>query len=113
MLEDREYEWIAWQSLEGSDVSNSGSVRFRRAPGARGTEVRVQLQYSPPAGALGKGIAWLFGKEPSQQIHEDLHRAKQLLETGEIPISDGFGLWRAAQPAADPRELKDIAGVQQ
>ena len=111
LLEEREHEWIAWRSLEGADVQNSGSVRFRRAPGERGTEVRVQLQYSPPAGVLGKGIAWLFGEEPSQQIHEDLHRAKQLLETGEIPLSDGLGLWRAAQPAANPRELKDLAGV--
>jgi len=113
MIEERDHEWIAWRSLEGANVPNSGSVRFRRAPGARGTEIRVQLQYSPPAGALGQGIAWLFGEEPSQQIHEDLHRAKQLLETGEIPLSDGFGLWRAAQPPADPLELKDIAGVQQ
>ncbi len=112
MLEAREHEWIAWRSLPGADVENSGSVRFARAPGARGTEVRVQLQYSPPGGALGKGIAWLFGEEPSQQIHEDLHRAKQLLETGEIPLSEGFGLWRPAQPAADPRKIKDLAGVQ-
>jgi len=113
MLEAREHEWIAWRSLEGADVQNSGSVRFHRAPGARGTEVRVQLQYSPPAGALGKGIAWLFGEEPSQQIHEDLHRMKGLLETGEVPLSEGPGLWRAARPAADPREIKDLAGVQE
>jgi uncharacterized membrane protein len=113
MIEEREHERIAWRSLEGADVPNSGSVRFQRAPGARGTEIRVQLQYSPPAGAFGQRIAWLFGEEPSQQIHEDLHRAKQLLETGEIPLSDGFGLWRAAQPPADPLELKEIAGVQQ
>ena len=111
MLEPRENEWIAWRSLEGSDVQNSGSVRFQRAPGARGTEVRVQLQYNPPAGVLGKGIAWLFGEEPSQQIHEDLHRAKQLLETGEIPLSEGPGLWRPAQPASDPRVIKELAGV--
>jgi len=113
LLEEREHEWIAWRSLEGADVANSGSVRFQRAPGARGTEVRVQLQYEPPAGKLGKGIAWLFGEEPSQQIHEDLHRAKQLLETGVIPLSEGPGLWRAAQPASDPREIKDLAGVQE
>jgi uncharacterized membrane protein len=113
MVEAREHEWIAWRSLEGADVQNSGSVRFQRAPGARGTEVRVQLQYSPPAGALGKGVAWLFGEEPSQQIHEDLHRMKGLLETGEVPLSEGPGLWRAARPAADPREIKDLAGVQE
>jgi uncharacterized membrane protein len=112
MLEDRENEWIAWRSLPGSTVENSGSVRFQRAPGARGTEVRVQLQYSPPAGELGREIAWLFGEAPEQQVGEDLHRFKQLMETGEIPMSDGFGLKRPAQPVADPADLRAVAGVQ-
>ena len=110
-VRDDENEWIAWRSLEGSDVQNSGSVRFVRAPGARGTEVRVQLQYTPPAGSLGRRIAWLFGEEPDQQVHEDLHRFKQLMETGEIPLSEGPGLWRAAQPPADPEDIRKLAGV--
>jgi uncharacterized membrane protein len=110
MIEDREDEWIAWRSLPGSGVENSGSVRFAPAPGARGTEVRVQLQYTPPAGALGRNIAWLFGREPDQQIHEDLRRFKQLMETGEIPLSDGPALWRPAQPG-DPEEIRALAGV--
>ena len=113
MLEDREPEWIAWRSLEGSDVRNSGSVRFARAPGARGTEVRVQLQYDPPAGAVGRGLAWLFGEEPDIQVKEDLHRFKQLMEAGEIPLSDGPGLWRAAQPARHPEQVRSLAGVHQ
>jgi uncharacterized membrane protein len=110
-IRDDENEWISWRSLEGSDVQNSGSVRFTRAPGARGTEVRVQLQYIPPGGALGRRVAWLFGEEPDQQIHEDLHRFKQLMETGEIPLSEGPGLWRAAQPPADPEQIRKLAGV--
>ena len=112
MVEDRQDEWIAWRSLPGSQIENSGSVRFSAAPGARGTELRVQLQYSPPAGRLGRGIAWLFGEEPEQQIHDDLHRFKQLMETGEIPLSDGPSLWRPAQPARDPQEIRRLAGVQ-
>jgi uncharacterized membrane protein len=111
IVADTENELIAWRSLEGSDVQNSGSVRFSRAPGARGTEVRVQLQYTPPAGALGRSVAWLFGEEPDQQVHEDLHRFKQLMETGEIPLSEGPGLWRAAQPPADPEQVRSLAGV--
>jgi uncharacterized membrane protein len=111
LLEDRPDEWIAWKSVPGSQIHNSGSVRFSPAPGARGTEVRVQLQYSPPAGSLGRGIAWLFGQEPDQQIHYDLHRFKQLMETGEIPLSDGPALWRAAQPVEDPATLRKLAGV--
>ncbi|CAN5733561.1 hypothetical protein BH24ACI5_BH24ACI5_25620 [soil metagenome] len=110
LVEDRQGEWIAWRSVEGSGIRNSGSVRFSPAPGARGTEVRVQLQYSPPAGQIGRGIAWLFGEEPDQQIHDDLHRFKQLMETGEIPLSDGPSLWRAARPT-DPQTVRSLAGV--
>ena len=110
VLEDRDNEWIAWRSLPGSQIENSGSVRFSPAPGARGTELRVQLQYNPPAGTLGRGVAWLFGKEPDQQIHDDLHRFKQLMETGEIPLSDGPSLWRAARPG-DPETVRALAGV--
>jgi len=113
MVRDVEEEWIAWRSQPRSDVDNHGSVRFKRAPGARGTELRVQLEYHPPAGALGRGIAWLFGEEPDQQIREDLHRFKQLMETGEIALSEGPGLWRAAQPPARVDEIKNLAGVHQ
>jgi uncharacterized membrane protein len=111
MIEDRESEWIAWRSLEGSDVPNSGSIRFQRAPGARGTELRVQMEYRPPAGRLGRGVAWLFGADPEQQIREDLRRAKQLLETGEVTLSEGPGMWRAAQPPRDAQQVRDLAGV--
>lgn len=112
LLQDRRNEWIAWRSIPGSDIDNSGSVRFTEAPGARGTEVRVQLQYTPPAGTFGRTVAKLFGEEPEQQIHEDLHRFKQLMETGEIPMSDGPSLWRPAQPARDAAEIRSLAGVQ-
>jgi uncharacterized membrane protein len=108
---DRENEWIAWRSIEGSGIQNSGSVRFQRAPGARGTEVRVQMEYTPPAGSLGRTIARLFGEEPEQQIADDLRRFKQLMETGEIPLSDGPALWRPAQPASTPDEVRSLAGV--
>ncbi|HTU99190.1 MAG TPA: SRPBCC family protein [Luteitalea sp.] len=108
---DRENEWIAWRSLDNADVDNRGSVRFQQAPAGRGTEVRVHLQYSPPAGRLGRGLAWIFGEEPGQQIHEDLRRFKQLMETGEVPLSEGFGLWRPAQPAQDVDDLATLAGV--
>jgi uncharacterized membrane protein len=73
---------IGWQSLEGSDVSTAGSVNFRETYG--GTEVRVHLQYNPPAGKLGAAVAWLFGEEPNVQIREDLERFRQLIETGTI-----------------------------
>ena len=113
IADDRENELIAWRSLESSDVQHSGRVRFVRAPGARGTEVRVDLAYMPPAGALGRTIAKLFGEEPDQQVRDDLRRFKQIAETGEIPMSEGAGLWRAARPPVRPEEVKTLAGVRE
>ena len=88
IVEDRPNELIAWQSLPGADVDNSGRVRFVPAPRGRGTEVRVDLRYDPPGGALGQVVAKLSGESPDQQVYGDLRRLKQLLETGEVIRSD-------------------------
>jgi uncharacterized membrane protein len=107
ITEDRPNEMIAWRSLEGSDVDNSGSVHFERAPGGRGTLVRVEIEYTPPGGIVGAAIAKLFGEEPEQQVGDDLRRFKQVMETGEVVLSDatlpGTGLTeqRPAQPAGN------------
>ena len=98
IIEDRPNQLIAWHSLEGADVDNSGVVRFERAPGGRGTEVRVQLQYDPPGGKIGAAIAKLFGEEPEQQIKGDLYRLKQVMETGEVVQSDA-SIHRGLHPA--------------
>jgi uncharacterized membrane protein len=86
---------ISWRSVEGSDVPNAGSVRFLPSTGGRGTIVKVELSYEPPAGKLGAALAWLFGEEPSVQVREDLRRFKQLMETGEIPTIIGQPAGRA------------------
>ena len=77
---------IYWQSAEGADISNSGHIEFRDA-GARGTVVRAVIAYDPPGGAVGQFIAKLFQREPRIQTRRDLHRFKQLMETGEIATS--------------------------
>ena len=89
LTEDVRGEVIAWRSLPGADVDNSGSVRFTTAPGGRGTEVRVHLRYAVPGGRLGATVARLLGEEPHQQVEDDLRRCKQVLETGEVLRSDG------------------------
>ncbi len=89
ILEDRENEFISWASVEGADIDNSGFVRFQKAPGGRGTEVKVVLEYNPPGGVLASVIAKLFGEEPEQQIGDDLRRFKMLMEAGEIATTEG------------------------
>ena len=99
-IEDRPNELIAWRSIEGADVDNEGRVRFVPAPGARGTELHVDLRYHPPAGRLGSLVAKLFHEEPAQQVRGDLRRFKQVMEVGEVVRSDAsihYGP-HAAQP---------------
>ncbi|MGH9161560.1 MAG: SRPBCC family protein [Vicinamibacteraceae bacterium] len=89
IINEVENKVIGWRSLEHADISSAGSVNVREASGGRGTELRVRLQYAPPAGRVGAWIAWMAGEEPSQQIREDLRRVKQLLEAGEIATTEG------------------------
>ena len=89
ITEEEENRLIAWRSLAGAQVENWGTVRFETAPGGRGTHVRVHLQYNPPGGIFGASVAKLFGREPQQQVHEDLHHLKQIMETGEIITTKG------------------------
>ncbi|MET0964046.1 MAG: SRPBCC family protein [Noviherbaspirillum sp.] len=86
---DQPGELLAWHSLEGADVDNGGTVRFERAPGGRGTIVRVEMQYRPPGGKAGALVSKLIGENPSQQLDGDLRRFKQIIETGEITTTEG------------------------
>jgi uncharacterized membrane protein len=90
IVDERPDELIAWRSLQGADVDNSGYVRFTAAPGGHGTEVRVELRYAPPGGPAGATIAKLLGSEPGQQVLDDLRRFKQVIETGEVVRSDAL-----------------------
>jgi uncharacterized membrane protein len=89
ITEERPGELLSWRSLRGATVMNAGTVTFTQAPQDRGTEVRVELTYSLPAGRLGAFVAKLFGEEPRQQVADDLKRFKQVVETGEVVVSDG------------------------
>lgn len=62
-------------------------------------------------------IARLFGEEPGQQITDDLRRFKQVMETGEVLLSEGSpegigegaGNERPAQAEADAPADKAVA----
>lgn len=80
---------IGWQSIEGSDVVSAGSVHFDEAGPGRGTRVRIRLQYSPPGGKIGNAVARFLGRDAATEIREDLHRFKQIVETGEETTDGG------------------------
>ena len=81
-------EVIAWKSVEGSAVENSGRVSFRRDERG-GTLIEVRMSYNPPAGALGHTVASLLGVDPESAMDEDLLRLKSLLEEGKATADQG------------------------
>jgi uncharacterized membrane protein len=81
---------IAWESVPGAIVPNSGAVGFLPAKNGTATEVRVSLRYGPPGGKVSSVVAHLFGEEPSLQIADDLRRFKEVMESEEPPYDEDF-----------------------
>jgi uncharacterized membrane protein len=95
-----------WRTPEGADTRASGVTRFVDAPGERGTEIHVSLEFEAPGGALGAVAQKLQGDEPRQLVADDLRRLKQLVEAGEIARSDGAPTGSSAreQPKQRPAQ---------
>uniref|UniRef100_Q022X0 Cyclase/dehydrase n=1 Tax=Solibacter usitatus (strain Ellin6076) TaxID=234267 RepID=Q022X0_SOLUE len=88
LVEDVPGERISWRSLASSEICNSGSVEFEKAPGGRGTMVGVQMDFNSPAGAVIP-LTRMFGRHPEQMVDKDLRRFKQVMETGEAITTEG------------------------
>jgi uncharacterized membrane protein len=89
IINEDEDRLIAWRSLEGAEVATAGSVHFERAPGGRGTLLRIELKYEPPAGKVGAWVVQMLGDDPDQQIAEDLQDFKEVMEAGTSPSTSG------------------------
>ena len=101
---------ITWRTAEGSRLNASGEVRFRAAPGNRGTQVVFDARFSPPGGELGKKLAQPLAEAFGVKLGNDLRRFKQLVELGEIVHSDD-SIIPGPNPAQPPSQLP--AGVAQ
>jgi uncharacterized membrane protein len=106
-VDDRPNEMISWRSLPGGHVDTAGYVRFRPAPGNRGTEIVVEMRYDPPGGVVGATIAKLFGESGQEVVTRDLLAFKNVMELGEVVHSDSSIYTRphAARPP-DEKELE-------
>jgi uncharacterized membrane protein len=91
----RPNEVIAWRTTGDAAVTHSGVIRLRQA--GTGTRLDIQMTYNPPAGALGHGVAKLFGVDPKHELDADLLRLKMFLETNRPPHD-------AARPTSSPSE---------
>ncbi len=70
---------ISWKSSINSVIRNSGDIQLVDLPG-EGAEIRVELTYAPPVGALGYAAVHFLGFDPKEKIDEDLQVLKALIE---------------------------------
>jgi uncharacterized membrane protein len=78
-------ELLAWDTLPGSQVAHSGSVRFESGANMS-TRLDIQFAYTPPGGVLGHLLATLLGANPKHLMDRDLVCFKSLLEDGKISV---------------------------
>ena len=90
IIEDVPGERISWRA-DNAPVKHAGTVLFSAAPGGRGTELRVEIEYVPPGGPLGVPLAALGLKiakaSPQQFVTVDLRRFKSIMEAGDIAVN--------------------------
>jgi uncharacterized membrane protein len=86
-----------WNAF-GAEWKDLTTVEFRSAPKDYGTEVRVDLEYEPKFGKLGSKFEMIFRNEPGQRLEYYLRHFKQLVEIGEIVVSDASNT-RGPHPA--------------
>lgn len=118
IIRDEPGNVIAWKTVGEGDVQSAGSIRFRERLHNRGTEVKVVLEYVPPGGILGDVAAKRLGDDAKTMLRLGLHRFRQLMETGEIPVAKGQPVGANSKRADRPGEsdqrttdanLRDIA----
>ncbi|MEJ6978965.1 SRPBCC family protein [Pedobacter sp. P351] len=77
---EEQNSYIGWQSVEGSLIDNAGKVEFADAKNGLGTELNIEINYFPPAGNIGRGIAKLLNGIFEKMVREDVTNFKHYVE---------------------------------
>lgn len=86
IFEDVPGERIAWRA-DAAPVKHAGTVRFAPAPGGRGTEVRIEIEFVAPGGPLAALGIKLAKKPPLRLLELDLRRFKSVMEAGDVAVN--------------------------
>lgn len=82
-------ERLRWETPGDAMIQTEGELRFRQAPGDRGTLVELTIDFDPPGGTVGATALDRLDVVPETAVAEALRRFKRLAETGEIPTLEG------------------------
>jgi len=82
VTEERANELICYETVTAPGLRTSWEIRF--APGSDAGETEVREVMKAPLGRLGRAALALMGKFPAEEVMANLHRLKQIMETGKV-----------------------------
>jgi uncharacterized membrane protein len=80
VTDERTNELIRYETVAPPGLRTYWEIHF--APGSAAGETVVREVMKPPLGTLGRAALALIGKFPAQEVTANLHRLKQIMETG-------------------------------
>lgn len=83
---DKRNRRISWRADEDSTINHHGTVSFKPLGRDRGTQVRVELGYDVPGGAVGRAVAGLLDTFSEKHLVADLERFKADMEEHVIEV---------------------------
>ena len=87
---EEEGKYIGWQSIENSMIVNAGKIEFKDTLNGTGTELIIEINYFPPAGSVGRGLATVFNGVFEKIIREDIQNFKTYAEKADFMLFAGL-----------------------
>jgi len=82
VTEERSNELILYETTSSPALKTRWEIYF--SPGKTANETNVHEVMSTPLGRVGRAALALIGKFPSEEVTSNLHRLKEVLETGRV-----------------------------
>jgi uncharacterized membrane protein len=82
VTEERTNELIRYETVTSPRLRTYWEIHF--APGSDAGETQVREVMKVPLGSLGRAALALIGKFPAEEVASNLHRLKQVMETGRV-----------------------------
>jgi uncharacterized membrane protein len=82
VTEERTNELIRYETVSLPGLRTYWEIYFAPGPEAGETEVREVMK--APLGRLGRAALALIGKYPAEEVSSNLHRLKEVMETGRV-----------------------------
>jgi uncharacterized membrane protein len=82
VTEERTNELIRYETVTSPALRTYWQIHF--APGSAAGETEVREAMKAPLGILGRAALALIGKFPAEEVASNLHRLKEVMETGSV-----------------------------